>query len=351
MVPSGVLDHEELLTRRGERSGMRLAIAVHSTVLGPALGGCRMWHYERPEDGIEDAMRLAHAMTMKAAAAGLALGGGKGVICLDRAHPAPQLRRAALLDFADAVESLEGRYITAEDVGTGTEDMSVIAERTGHVVGLPASLGGAGDPSPVTARGVERAIRACCSQRLGSRDLEGVRVCVVGLGHVGAALARRLAAGGAELLVTDIDPGRLALARQLGARWVDPDAALVSDCDVLAPCALGEVVDEANVDRLRCRILCGSANNVLAHESLAGRLQERGIVYAPDFIANAGGLIHVFAELHGYDPARVDELVDSIGDTVEQVLSDAELAGTTPLEAAHDLARRRLAAASSVRAA
>jgi leucine dehydrogenase len=346
LTPNG---HGELLTRRGERSGLQIAIAVHSTVLGPALGGCRMWFYRNPGDGIGDALHLARAMTLKAAAAGLDLGGGKGVICLSGAAEA-EARRAALLDFADAVESLQGRYITAEDVGTGAEDMAVIAERTSHVVGLPPELGGRGDPSPLTARGVERAIRACCSHHFGSSELEGLRVCVVGLGHVGTALARGLAASGAELLLSDIDPGRRQLAEQLGARWVDPEAAMLSRCDVIAPCALGGAVDEVNAELLRSRIVCGAANNVLADESLAERLREREIVYAPDFIANAGGLIHVCAELHGHDAARVDDLVDSIGNTMERVLAEAELAETTPLEAARDLARRRLSAAPAVTA-
>jgi leucine dehydrogenase len=337
--------YEELLAHRGQRSGMDLVIAVHSTMLGPALGGCRMWRYEESGDGIDDALRLARAMTLKAAAAGLDLGGGKGVICLAGTEPpTAEQRRAALLDFADAVEALEGRYITAEDVGTSAEDMAVIAERTNHVVGLPEALGGSGDPSPLTARGVERAIRACCAHRFGSPELEGVSVCVVGLGHVGTALARRLAVSEADLLVSDIDPGKGALTEQLGARWIDPETAMIADCEVLAPCALGGAVNEVNADALQCEILCGSANNVLADESLAERLGQRGIVYAPDFIANAGGLIHVYAELHGHDAGHVDGLVDSIGDTMAQVLANAEAAGATPLEAARDLARRRLAA-------
>jgi leucine dehydrogenase len=342
---------EELLARRGERSGLQLVIAVDSTALGPALGGCRMWSYDRVGDGIDDAQRLAQAMTLKAAAAGLDLGGGKGVICLPGKTLAPGLRRAVLLDFADAVESLDGRYITAEDVGTGAEDMAVIAERTSHVVGLPAALGGRGDPSPLTARGVEQAIRACCRQRFGSAELAGLRVCVIGLGHVGTVLARRLVSAGAQLVVSDLERSRCRRSERLGAQWVDPDEALVADCDVLAPCALGEAVDASNVDALRCQILCGAANNVLADQSIAERLERRGIVYAPDFIANAGGLINVYAELHGFDAARVDQLVDSIGDTMLRVLRDAEDAHATPLEAARRLAQSRLAAGAAVQAA
>ena len=341
----------ELLREEGKRSGLQVAIAVDSTALGPALGGCRMWHYDSSAEGVEDALRLAHAMTLKAAAAGLDLGGGKGVICLPNGRPGPEQRKAVLLDFADAVESFEGRYITAEDVGTCADDMAVIATRSEHVVGMPARLGGRGDPSPITARGVERAIRACWAHVRGSSDLSGVRICVVGAGHVGMALVRRLGAAGAEVLVSDIDSSRRTASAELGATWVDPAEAMLVECDVLAPCALGGVVDEASVDELRCSILCGAANNVLASDEMADRLLSRGIVYAPDFIANAGGLIHVYADLHGHPESRVDELVDSIGDTIGRVLAEADDSGTTPLVAAHALARRRLEAGAPAEAA
>lgn len=342
---------EQLVRREGERSGLPVAIAVDSTALGPALGGCRMWHYGSPGDGVDDALRLAQAMTLKAAAAGLALGGGKGVICLPNGAAPPEQRKAALLDFADAVESLGGRYITAEDVGTSAEDMAVISTRTDHVVGMPARLGGRGDPSPLTARGVERAIRACCAHRFATSDLEGVRICIVGLGHVGTSLATRLSAAGAELSACDIDSGKRAAAEELGAQWVEPEGAMLSRCEVLAPCALGGAVDRVNAELMRCEVVCGAANNVLADETLAETLRQRGITYAPDFIANAGGLIHVYADLLGHPEAQVAELVDSIGETVETVLAEAAEDGTTPLQAARDLARRRLAPQSVARVA
>lgn len=341
--PDSALDHEEVVVRLGERSGAYVIVAVHSTALGPALGGARMWRYPSPVEGMADAMRLARAMTYKAAAAGLALGGGKGVICADPG-PAPsgRRRRAMLLDFADLVESLDGRYITAEDVGTGAEDMLVMSERTSHVVGLPAERGGSGDPSPFTALGVEAAMRACAARRFGSRDLDGLRVAVIGLGHVGSRLARRLAEAGAELIVTDIDEGKRAVARELGARWIEPDGAECAECDVLAPCALGGEIDEANVGRLRCAIVCGSANNVLTHERLAEDLAERGILYAPDFIANAGGLIHVYREIRGYSEERARQLAVGIEGTMERILEVAEERSITPLRAAYELARERL---------
>lgn len=339
-VPAGF---EDMLVQAGERSGATIAIAVHSTALGPALGGARLWHYESDEDGVADARRLARAMTYKAAAAGLLLGGGKGVICAPTPHPEGELRRALLLDFGDAVESLGGRYVTAEDVGTGAADMAVIAERTAHVVGLPGERGGSGDPSPVTARGILAAMRACLEHRLGSPDPAGVRVCVVGAGHVGGRLATVLAEAGAAVTISDLDPSRRRLADHLGATWIDdPAEAILSDCDVLAPCALGGVIDATTVGRLRCRVICGAANNVLADDSLAVALAAREITYAPDFIANAGGLINVYAELHQLDHAAVTDLVDSIGSTIHLILEAADDHGTTPLAEAQALAQRRL---------
>jgi leucine dehydrogenase len=344
-IPPVEFDHEDLVVHRGERSGVYCIVAVHSTVLGPALGGLRMWCYPEVADGARDALRLASGMTYKAAAAGLDLGGGKGVICVPPEGLQGERRRAALLDFGDLVESLDGRYITAEDVGIGPADLVVIRERTSHLTGLPTDKGGTGDPSPFTAIGVEAAIRACVWARFGDRDLRGRTVAVVGLGHVGAALAKRLAEAGCRLLVSDIADERRLLAQQLGATWVDPREVMLSECDVLAPCALGGAISAANVDRLRCEIVCGSANNQLADESLAERLTERGILCAPDFIANAGGLINVYREIAGYDGARAVKLALGIEATMRSILQAAESRGISPLAAAHELADERLAAA------
>jgi leucine dehydrogenase len=282
-------------------------------------------------------------MTFKAAAAGLDLGGGKGVVCTaeDRPPDGP-LRRAVLLDFGDLVDSLGGRYVTAEDVGTGAADMAVIAERTPHVVGLPRGQGGSGDPSPITARGVLAAIRACLDHRFGATSLSGRRVCVIGAGHVGSHLARLLTVGGASVAVSDIDPERRCLAEELDAEWVEPEDATTLSSDVLAPCALGGAVDEENVDALRCRIVCGAANNVLADEALADRLRQRGILYAPDFIANSGGLISVYAELNGLGRPEVVRLVEGLGTSLRRIFEDAEAEGVTPLTSARRLALRRL---------
>jgi leucine dehydrogenase len=344
-----LLEHEEVVVQRGRRSDIYVIVAIHSTVLGPALGGLRMWRYGALGDGIADALRLSEAMTYKAAAAGLDLGGGKAVLCVppDRQLPSAA-RRELMLDVGDIVDSVEGRYVTAEDVGTSTEDMMIIRERTEHVVGLPVDSGGSGDPSPITARGVESAIRACCKHRFGTDALAGRRVTVIGLGHVGSHLAERLALDGVELSVSDIDTEKRGLADRLGARWLDPSAAPVAECEVLAPCALGGAIDADNVERLSCEIVCGAANNVLADRSLAGRLAERDILYAPDFIANAGGLIHVYGEHHALDPERLDSLVDGIGDALGRVFAGAEARSVTPLEAARALAEERLGAAREV---
>jgi leucine dehydrogenase len=331
-VPPVSFDHEDLVVRKGRRSGRYVIVAIHSTALGPALGGVRLWHYEATVDGARDALRLARGMTYKAAAAGLGLGGGKGVICAPGgAPPAAQDRRALLLDFGDLVESLSGRYITAEDVGIAAEDLVAISERTSHLTGLPPDHGGSGDPSPFTALGVEAAMRACARERFGSPDLSGRRIVVAGLGHVGSKLARRLADAGAELAVSDIDSAKRSLATDLEAEWIEPSTEMLAECDLLAPCALGGAIDAANLPRLRCEVVCGCANNQLADESLADGLAERGILYAPDFIVNAGGLIHVYREIRGYSENEARRLALGIEANLDRVLPTAHARAFTPL--------------------
>jgi leucine dehydrogenase len=332
--------------RRGRRSGLYSMVAVHSTARGPSLGGCRMWGYEDSRAAVRDALRLSRAMTSKSAVAGLPLGGGKGVIVLPAGAPAPaaDLRRNALLDFGDTVAQLDGRYVTAEDVGTSDADMTVIAERTEHVAGLALDRGGSGDPSPWTALGVETAIRVTAARVFGSEDLAGRRIAVIGLGNVGGALARSLAADGAALVLADVAPAKRALAEELGAEWADPDAALRAEVDIVAPCALGGVLDDDTVPALRCRAICGAANNQLASDAIAARLVARGILWTPDFVANAGGIINISVELEpeGYSADRARTRVLVIGDTVRTIFDTAEATGATPLVAAQELARRRL---------
>jgi leucine dehydrogenase len=337
------LDHEEVLVRRGGRSGLFTFVAVHSTARGPAVGGCRMWTYGDSRSALADALRLSRAMTFKAAVADLPQGGGKGVIMVDpKSHLTPALRKAALLDFGDTVAALEGRYITAEDVGTSSRDMTVIAQRTPHVAGLARSRGGGGDPSPLTALGVLHAIGACCQWTFATPSLRGRRVCVIGLGHVGSRVARLCARAGAHLLASDVDPSRRRLVEQLGARWIGVERALTAEVDVLAPCALGGILNEDTVPRLRAQIIAGAANNQLASESIADLLAARGILWAPDFVVNAGGLINIAAELAGYDPTTARRRVRAIADTLRHIFEEASSARTTPLGAAMRLAQARL---------
>jgi leucine dehydrogenase len=332
--------------RRGRRSGLYTVVAVHSTVRGPSLGGCRMWRYEDSRAAVVDALRLSRAMTSKSAVAGLPLGGGKGVIMLPAGAPPPEpeQRRDALLDFGETVDLLGGRYITAEDVGTSDADMTVIAEQTDHVAGLALERGGSGNPSPWTALGVETAIRVTCERVWGTDDLAGRSIAVIGLGSVGGALARGLAAGGAALVLADVAPSKRALAAELGATWAEPGDALRAEVDLVAPCALGGILDHASVPRLRCRAIAGAANNQLASDAIAEQLHARGILWTPDFVANAGGIINISVELEpeGYSPDRARSRVLAIGDTLRTVLEMAESAAKTPLAAAQELARRRL---------
>jgi leucine dehydrogenase len=341
------LDHEELYVRRGPRSGLFTIVAVHSTVRGPSLGGCRMWTYDDNRAAMRDALRLSEGMTYKSAVAGLPLGGGKGVIVLKPDEPLDaKRRRAALLDFGETVERLGGTYVTAEDVGTSTRDMSVIAKATSHVSGLSRQAGGSGDPSPYTALGVLHAIEATVERAFGTRSLKGRTAAVVGLGHVGLRLARLLARGGAKLVVADIDPTKKAEGDKLGATWATPAEAMTAAVDVLVPCALGGVLDHESVPRLQAPAVAGAANNQLASSDVADLLREHGVLWAPDFVANAGGIVNIAVELEpdGYDPDRAKARTAEIGDTLRRVFDDAASAQTTPLSAAMALAEARLGA-------
>lgn len=343
------LDHESLLVRRGTRSGLFTMVAVHSTVRGPALGGCRMWHYDDARAAVRDVLRLSEAMSYKAACAGLPMGGGKGVVMLP--GPVADLGRArgdVLRDFADTVEAMGGAYRTAEDVGTSARDMQVIAGRTAHVTGLSCSRGGSGDPSPWTALGVLEAIRVACDEHFGSPALEGRTVAISGMGSVGGRLAVACAKAGAKLVVTDIDRSKRDAAKALGARWVTPAKIVSAPADVFAPCALGGVFDAENAVTVGAPVIAGAANNQLTDNGVARVLADRGVLWVPDFVANAGGIVNINVELRpeGYDPKQARTDVLAIGDTVRRVLSGASKR-RTPLAAAMALAAERLEGADA----
>jgi glutamate dehydrogenase/leucine dehydrogenase len=330
-------EHEQVVVRRGDRTGLTIIVAIYSTARGPALGGCRLWRYPDWRDGLTDALRLSAGMTDKCAVAGIPYGGGKTVVV---AGDGPVDRQAAMHDVGDLIESLGGRYATGPDAGTGPADMDLIGERTRHVFCRTAGRGGSGDSSPATAVGVLAAIRAVCAGLFGSADLAGRRAAVVGLGHVGGILAGELAKSGAQVVAADIDPAKRALAGELGATWLTPEEALTAPVDVLVPAALGGVLTAAVVPRLRCAAVVGPANNQLADESVADLLHERGIVWAPDYAVSGGGIIYATAsELEGLPPGQALARVRGIGETVGRILAAARRDRTAPHRAARRLAR------------
>jgi leucine dehydrogenase len=323
-----------LVAREGE---YHCVVAIHSTALGTALGGTRLWRYDSEADALGDALRLSRGMTYKNAMAGLAAGGGKSVILMPERLAD---REALFLAHGRCVEMLGGVYTTGEDVGTSPADMDVVQRETRYVSG---TSDGIGDPSPRTARGVFRAIQAAAAHRLGSAELRGVRVALQGCGNVGAALAAQLAGAGATLVVCDVDAARAdRVATGLGGRAVAPDAIYDVEADVFAPCALGGILDAATIPRLRCAIVAGGANNQLRELADGARLAERGIVYVPDYVANAGGVITGFGKLNGHPPEWGTARVDGIYDTVLEVLRRADESGILPHEAADRLAEARI---------
>jgi leucine dehydrogenase len=338
--------YEQLVFCHDKATGLRAIIAVHDTTLGPALGGCRMYPYPSEEEAIVDVLRLARGMTYKAAASGLNLGGGKSVIIGD---PRTGKSEALFRSFGRYIETLGGRYIVAEDVGTSTEDANFIRVETGHVVGVDVTRGGSGDPSPFTALGVLQGMRACVEEVCGTTSLEGRTVAVQGVGHVGYHLCRLLHEAGARLIVTDVDAAALGRAvREFGAKPVEPDEILTIPCDVYAPCALGATVNDASLPKLRCRIIAGSANNVLLEARHGEALAERGILYAPDYVINAGGLINVADELEGYNERRATKRVMRIEERIRSIIAISTRDGVATNVAADTLALERIAAISSM---
>ncbi|WEK14866.1 MAG: Glu/Leu/Phe/Val dehydrogenase dimerization domain-containing protein [Candidatus Microbacterium phytovorans] len=343
--------HERVEVITGRRSGLVITVALHSSVLGSALGGARLWTYPHWSDAVADALRLSAAMTLKNATAGLDAGGGKSVLCLPPGTVLDaERRRAAFLDLGDAVESFDGAYRTAEDVGSTTDDMLVVSERTAHVVGLPDAVGGSGEPAGPTSLGVYEALRATVERVTGSRDVAGRRITISGLGQVGSRLAVRLSTEGAVLTVTDVDPAKRHLAVELGADWVDPGTEHRVPADVFVPAGIGGLLTDAVIDELAAAAVCGPANNPLADHSGADRLAARGILYAPDFVVNAGGVIYLDVEAKRL-ASREETMtrVAAIGDTLRGLFDEAAATGITPLAAAEKLAAARLSAGDPVR--
>jgi leucine dehydrogenase len=337
------MGHEQVVLCQDSASGYRGIIAVHSTTLGPALGGTRFWNYASDDDAIVDALRLARGMTYKNAVAGLNLGGGKSVIIGDnKTHDREMIFRA----HGRFVESLGGRYITAEDVGTSTADMDYVHMETDYVSGL---AGRSGDPSPVTAHGVFRAIQAAAKNLWGSDDLSNRTIAVQGCGHVGYYLAKELHETGAKLVVTDIDGERVKRAvADFSARAVSPDEIYSVQADVFAPCALGAIINDKTIPQLRVEIVAGAANNQLLEERHGDALEARNIMYAPDYVANAGGVINVYSELAGWTSARSFRKADEIYDTILKVFEIAKTERIPTYLAADRLAEQRIHAVGSM---
>ena len=319
---------ESLHVTQDPATGLQAIIALHSTRLGPALGGCRYLTYSDTHSAVADAARLAQSMSYKAALAGLPFGGGKAVIL----RPAHVPNRGALFEaFGRFIETLNGRYITAVDSGAKSEDMDCIAQYTQHVT----STCSAGDPSPHTAMGVFAGIRASAMARLGSDDLQGLRIAVQGLGQVGYALAEQLAAAGAELLVSDLDPGRVVLAvEQLGAQAVRHEELAATPCDIFVPCGLGGVLDQATVAHLHCAVVAGAANNQLASPEVAELLEARGILYAPDYVINSGGLIYVALQHQGAELPAITAHLSRIGQRLTAIYAQAQAQNRSPARVA-----------------
>ncbi|MEP7210521.1 MAG: Glu/Leu/Phe/Val dehydrogenase [Alphaproteobacteria bacterium] len=333
--------HESVHHFYDAKTGLRAIIAVHSTRRGPAAGGCRMWNYDTADAAFVDALRLSEGMSYKNAMADLPLGGGKAVIWGNsKTDKTPAMFRA----LGQAIESLNGKYWSAEDVGVSPADMAYAAENTRYVAGLPTGKAASGDPSPVTARGVFLGIKAAAARAFGSDDLRGKRVAVQGVGHVGGFVCGHLAQAGAELIITDVNQDALqAVAKATGARIVPPSEIYDANADILSPNALGAVINPETIGRLKVKVVAGGANNQLATPEMGEQLLQRGILYAPDYVINGGGIINVAAEISGsYDPAWVEGKVQKLVETLGNVLDQARTEGRATNRVADDIARRRI---------
>ncbi|HMT40571.1 MAG TPA: Glu/Leu/Phe/Val dehydrogenase dimerization domain-containing protein [Sphingorhabdus sp.] len=326
--------HESVHLFDDPKTGLRAVIAIHSTHLGPAAGGTRFWHYADQQAALTDALRLSRGMSYKNAMAGLPAGGGKAVILAN----ANRSKSRELLDaFARAVDSLGGRYITAQDVGMSEADVVTLSHTTKHVAGLP---GQGGDPGPYTARGVYLGVKAAAKRALGSEDVKGMHFAIQGVGSVGGGLARYLAAEGARLTLADVNADRAAsLAAELGAETVATDAIMAVEADVFSPCALGAILTETSVTSLKVKAVAGGANNQLATAKQGRQLADRGIVYAPDYVINAGGIINVLRHIDHADDAAINARIDTIPGRLHQIWDESEASGDTPAEVADRIAQ------------
>lgn len=331
-------DYEQVVFCQDKHSGLKAIIGIHDTTLGPALGGTRIWDYKSEEEALIDVLRLSRGMTYKNAAAGLNLGGGKAVIIGD---PEKIKSEELFRSFGRFVEGLGGRYITAEDMNAGTKDMAYINEETDHVVGLE---GKSGNPSPVTSFGVFKGILAAVEEVYGSQDLKGKKVAVQGLGAVGYGVCEYLHDAGAELFVTDIRKESIErVVNDFGATSVDPDEIYEVDCDIFAPCAMGAIINDFTIDKLKCKIVAGSANNQLAEEKHGDMLREKDILYVPDYVINSGGVINVYEELKGYNKERAMNRAAGIYDSVKKIIEISKREDIPTYKAADRMAEERIA--------
>ncbi len=334
-------NHEQIVFCNDEDTGLKAIIGIHNTTLGPALGGTRMWQYNNEWEALNDVLRLSRGMTYKSAITGLNLGGGKAVIIGDAKT---QKNDALMRKFGEYVNSLSGRYITAEDIGMETRDMDVIREVTPHVTGVSETIGGSGNPSPVTAYGVYMGMKAAAKYRFGTDNLEGKKVLVQGVGHVGETLVKHITDEGAKVILNDINEARLEeLSKKYGANVVLGNDIYGLDVDIYAPCALGATVNDESIAQLKAKVIAGAANNQLANELKHGKLlREKGIAYAPDFLINAGGIINVYAEVVGYDKAESLKRTENIYNTTLDIFNLADKESITTHQAAFNIAQARI---------
>ena len=334
-------DHEQVVFCNDKDTGLKAIISIHNTVMGPALGGTRMWQYKNEWEALNDVLRLSRGMTYKSAITGLNLGGGKAVIIGDaKTQKTPEL----MLRFGEFVHSLGGRYITAEDIGMATADMDLVRTVTPYVTGISEEIGGAGNPSPITAYGVFMGMKAAANHAFGSNVLEDKVVYVQGIGNVGEALVENLTNEGAKVYISDINQDRLEEVRdKYSVTIYEGDNIYAEEMDIYAPCALGATINDQTLPHLKAKVIAGAANNQLAHEDRHGiLLKEKGIVYAPDFLINAGGIINVYAELENYDKKEIIRKTENIYNTTLEILENAAINGVTSHQAAFDVAKARI---------